>query len=502
MSDVALGIADVGCSLFWMTAERLEMSSFTANLMTDSFYLFVPMPKADTSLFSKMKTLFMPFAPEVWLVVGLVILATGALQVILTSRLWWKDWAEKVAWDEGTRFKRACLLLSRVSEGWYSAYMSVVTGGPEVDDEHRVATRLLNVGNGLFILLFISAYTANLAAFLIRKDLAGYWANIEAATESGAKICVHTMLKPKLTLHYPDTDFHFRYMDMADDIREGLAVDGCDAFIMEIRAIRTGSSIDQLRCDLGYVLTGTAVAELDVALPASPEVAHYFSYMMKTRASQNGTTYTSIQAQYQMEPICPLYPEVGGEGELKPMSLSNFAAPLITIAVFMGALPTRIHTAYWTRCTHPYALHTQWHVHCLSIAFRLLSTALIFTAIAIAIRVLRKTSLIAPAFARTSKALVNGPRRLSHVQRVLRSPSNVECGRQTHSRVQPSERKDLPVPRAQTTDACDIPDGSEQHIKVLSSLSESVQAISAQLQLLQASALFTAAEKTAEKHAD
>ena len=108
---MALGIADVGCSLFWMTAERLEMSSFTANLMTDSFYLFVPMPKADTSLFSKMKTLFMPFAPEVWLVVGLVILATGALQVILTSRLWWKDWAEKVAWDEGTRFKRACLLL-------------------------------------------------------------------------------------------------------------------------------------------------------------------------------------------------------------------------------------------------------------------------------------------------------------------------------------------------------------------------------------------------------
>ena len=47
MNDVALGIADIGCSLFWMTAERLEMSSFTANLLSDQFYLFVPKPKVD-----------------------------------------------------------------------------------------------------------------------------------------------------------------------------------------------------------------------------------------------------------------------------------------------------------------------------------------------------------------------------------------------------------------------------------------------------------------------
>ena len=46
VNDVALGIADVGLSLFWMTANRLEMTSFTSNLLTDTFYLFVP--KAST----------------------------------------------------------------------------------------------------------------------------------------------------------------------------------------------------------------------------------------------------------------------------------------------------------------------------------------------------------------------------------------------------------------------------------------------------------------------
>ena len=30
VNDVALGIADVGLSLFWMTADRLEMTSFTS----------------------------------------------------------------------------------------------------------------------------------------------------------------------------------------------------------------------------------------------------------------------------------------------------------------------------------------------------------------------------------------------------------------------------------------------------------------------------------------
>lgn len=47
MNDVALGIADIGCSIFWMTAERLEMTSFTANLLSDQFHLFVPKPKVD-----------------------------------------------------------------------------------------------------------------------------------------------------------------------------------------------------------------------------------------------------------------------------------------------------------------------------------------------------------------------------------------------------------------------------------------------------------------------
>jgi len=290
----------------------------------------------------------------VWLVVLLIILATGALQVWLTTRLWWDDWAAKVNWpgfvnpgnltpNPGmSRCKRGGLILSRLVEGWYTAYMSVVTGGPEMDENHRAATRLLNVGNGLFILLFLSAYTANLAAFIIKKDIVLSWADIDAATADGAKICVHTMLAPKMRTLYPDADFNARYMDVASDLSEGITVDGCDAFIMEIRAIKD-PSIDQVRCDLGFVLTGTAVAELDVALPARPEVASLLTYYMKTLGAENGTTYRSTQAHMYEEPACPLMPSLSAEGDLEPMNLSNFAAPLLLLAVFMGlAISTRL----------------------------------------------------------------------------------------------------------------------------------------------------------------
>ena len=68
---------------------------------------------------------------------------------------------------------------------------------------HRVATRLLNVGLGFFLVILHAAYTANLAAFLGDREVGDYWESIEDATSAGAKICAHLILQPTLEAQYP-----------------------------------------------------------------------------------------------------------------------------------------------------------------------------------------------------------------------------------------------------------------------------------------------------------
>jgi len=344
VSEVGLGLADLGISIFWLTPERLETTSFTSSLLTDLMYLFVPKPTEDTSLLTQIYKPFTPLEPSVWFAVIGIVLATGTLQIWLTSQQWWDEWAQRTGWATATNGRRARLLLSKLGEGWYSAYIAVVTGGPDVADEHRLATRLLNAGNGFFILLLLSAYTANLAAFLSVADRGTYWPNIEAAADADAKICAHTVLRAKLAVRYPQVDFHFRYMDVADDVRAAVTTDGCDAFIFAMRDMRIGGAADAVRCELGFVAVGTPVAEVDVALPASTYVSDAVSFWMSALAAQNGTTFASVQDRYAVEPQCSMVVEVATDnGGLKKLNMTNFAAPTIIVLVFMAlATSTRM----------------------------------------------------------------------------------------------------------------------------------------------------------------
>jgi len=110
--------------------------------------------------------------------------------------------------------------------------------------------------------------------------------------------------------------------------------------------MRTGSSIDAVRCEMGFVMTGPAIAELDLALPASPKMAHLVTYFMKMLSASNGTTFVSVQQQYQTAPACPLDATAAvrsASGGSQKLSLSNFTAPLLILAFFMAlAVSTRL----------------------------------------------------------------------------------------------------------------------------------------------------------------
>ena len=142
VADVAHGHADMGASIFWVTAERLRMTPFTSNLLTDLMYLHVPKPSKSNDWRSQMATPFEPFAPDLWLAVVLVILFHGTLITLLTTRLWWDEWALKYDWANATLGRRALLVAGRLSESWYEAYLMTLNGAPDFDPAHRISTRV------------------------------------------------------------------------------------------------------------------------------------------------------------------------------------------------------------------------------------------------------------------------------------------------------------------------------------------------------------------------
>ena len=70
-----------------------------------------------------------------------------------------------------------------------------------------------------------------------------FWSEIIKAIDGGAVICAHVGAQSQLQRMYPKAAWRFLYMDSALDLREALTTDGCTAFIMETRAMRTDAAI-------------------------------------------------------------------------------------------------------------------------------------------------------------------------------------------------------------------------------------------------------------------
>ena len=79
------GISQMGLALFWITAERLQMTPFTTPLYIDQLLLWIDAPSIDTSFRAKMLTLMQPFSWGLWGALVLCMVCHGVLSVWFTS---------------------------------------------------------------------------------------------------------------------------------------------------------------------------------------------------------------------------------------------------------------------------------------------------------------------------------------------------------------------------------------------------------------------------------
>jgi len=105
------------------------------------------------------------------------------------------------------RSKRAYLRLA--IDSILEKGMFFCSAGVEQDAGSTLPNKLLMFGFGFFILIAVSSYVANLAAFLTRKTLEGSVTSIDGAIARGWKICAHPVFVKDLELAWPNGKFVF-----------------------------------------------------------------------------------------------------------------------------------------------------------------------------------------------------------------------------------------------------------------------------------------------------
>merc|ERR1719217_18174 len=75
---------------------------------------------------------------------------------------------------------------------------------------HGWASRVLGVGWGIFCLVFLATYTAELTSVLIKQQPSGWWESMGKANQANMVICAQLSVKSELEQVWPTTRWSFQ----------------------------------------------------------------------------------------------------------------------------------------------------------------------------------------------------------------------------------------------------------------------------------------------------
>ena len=223
IQDVKNGLVDMAVGPFWVTSQRLRMASFSLPFAYDKTYLVIPKPSQTDSLAEEVRKVLAPFSYGLWGLVLGVIAATALLSVWFTDRSESKRSPPRpsltgVRSRKGKR--RRMKYYGRMAlDQCLEKGIFFCSAGVEQDERSSLPTKMLLFGFGFFILIAVSAYVANLAAFLTMSRQAETVKTIDGAIAAGYRICAHPALSEEYQQAYPEADFYFH-----EDGREFLGV--------------------------------------------------------------------------------------------------------------------------------------------------------------------------------------------------------------------------------------------------------------------------------------
>jgi hypothetical protein len=343
VQDVEDGLIDMGVAPFWVTSQRLKMAAFTIPILYDKTYLVVPM--SSETVGDQVSKVLAPFHYGVWISIVLIIILTALLSV------WFSDPFEKL--KRRNRMQRAGgapVPKYRNSKAYARLAVDEVlekgiffcSAGIEQDKGASLPSKVLLFGFAGFVLIVVSAYVANLAAFLTLSTSSGV-TTVEGAMKESVLICAHPAVETELKVAWPNAKFYFHQngnevMGMIEDYEAGkcqiLAI-GWEDNTMDV-------GIREKLCENDLRFTDSVVIETPQAFPINPKLASGFSYWMYEAEKNHGISITKMNEEYlaQVNEVsrCPLKlsDQSAESSDTDQITLQNLALPMILYAASVG----------------------------------------------------------------------------------------------------------------------------------------------------------------------
>ena len=348
-----LGVELCGVSF----AQCVLTNNITISLpVYDKTVLVIPKPGQRSNLTYQTQKVLEPFTPGLWAVVIAIILAAALLSVWFSDRKMAakKRYGMQLKLDQSRRppKRRKFAYFRLILDAILEKGMFFFSAGIEQDTGASLPHKVLMFGFGFFILIAVSAYVANLAAFLTQSGLVETeFRTMKQVIDKNARICGHPALEGDLRLIWPKANWIFP-TDGPDGIFGMFeAYDRGDCKVLAIGRESAFEHVESI-CEHGLVFTDVLIHEIPIAFPIRPQLASAFSYWVYTAEKSYGYSFESAKQAYIKETEIKKQCEIELSNlnqeeadDFAPVSESNMFLPIMAFAIcaFIAVVLQLIH---------------------------------------------------------------------------------------------------------------------------------------------------------------
>ncbi|KAL7545018.1 hypothetical protein ACHAWF_008392 [Thalassiosira exigua] len=307
------------------------MTSFTIPVVFDKVILVIPRPDSTDALRDSIQKVLMPFSYPLWGLVIAIIVTSALLSVWFSDRsISVRGAPERNLGLPKTR-RRKIAYMRLALDSVLQKGLFFCSAGVEQDEGGTLPNQLLMFGFGFFILIAVSAYVANLAAFLTRSSFDGV-KTMEGAVAAHYTICAHPVLKEELQAAWPKAMFYFHedskeYVGMMDDYVAGK----CKAMVVSWRDTAYDTPYVEMLCENKLVYTESLVIEMPMGFPVRRQLAAGISFWILEAEKYHAVSIKKLKEELPQASSCEIRysAEDAESSEYDAITLENMVFPFM-----------------------------------------------------------------------------------------------------------------------------------------------------------------------------